>query len=156
VEITMYLRACAALLLAGWLCGCAVSRPGHNYSRFDTYSPWTVDEARVLEVTAAAIEGTSSELGTFGGGAVGATAGRTIGEGTGASVAGAAGALAGAVVGTSIERAVTTKKAWEIMLAVENSKETLVIVQPAEQVFELGEKVRLYRRSDGAARIVKL
>ncbi len=42
------------------------------------------------------------------------------------------------------------------MLAVENSKEKLVVVQPAEQVFEAGEKVRLYRRSDGAARVVKL
>lgn len=152
----MYLRACASLLVVGLLCGCVAPRPGHNYSRFDTYSPWTVDEARVLEVVEATIEGTSSEVGTFGGGAVGATTGRTIGAGTGASVAGAAGAVAGAVVGTSIERAVTTKKAWEIMLAIENSKETLVIVQPAEQVFEPGEKVKLYRRSDGAARVAKL
>lgn len=152
----MYVRACASLLLVGLLCGCAVSRPGHNYSRFDTMVPWTVDEARVLEVTEASIEGNSSDLGVLGGGLVGAGAGQTIGDGTGAGAAGAAGAVAGALVGVAIEKAVTTKKAWEIMLAVENSKETLVIVQPAEQPFEAGEKVKLYRRSDGAARVVKL
>jgi outer membrane lipoprotein SlyB len=151
----MQVRACALLLLAGSLCGCG-STPGRTYSRFDTQVPWTVDEARVLEVRAASIEGGSSELGLLGGGLVGGAAGSTIGAGTGANVAGAVGAVAGALAGISIEKAVTTQKAWEIMLAVENSKETLMIVQVAEISFEPGEKVKLFRRSDGAARVSKL
>lgn len=152
----MHVRACASLLLVGLLSGCVVSHPGKTYSRFDTQVPWTVDEARVLEVAEASIEGNSSEIGVFGGGLLGGAVGQTMGDGTGAGVAGAVGAVAGAVAGASVEKALTTKKAWEIMLAVENSKEKLVIVQPAEQVFAAGEKVRLYRRSDGAARVVKL
>ena len=152
----MQVRICASLVLAGLLSGCVVSQPGKMYSRFDTQVPWTIDEARVLEVSEASIEGNSSQLGTLGGGLLGGAVGQTIGNGTGATVAGAVGAVAGALAGASIEKAVTTRKAWEIMLAVENSKETLVIVQPAEQLFEAGEKVRLYRRSDGAARVAKL
>ena len=151
----MQVRACALLLLAGLLCGC-VSTPGRTYSRFDTQVPWTVDEARVLEVHEASIEGSSSELGFLGGAVVGGTTGATIGGGTGANVAGAVGAVAGAIAGTSLEKALTTQKAWEIMLAVENSKETLMIVQAAEVSFEPGEKVKLFRRSDGAARVAKL
>lgn len=42
------------------------------------------------------------------------------------------------------------------MLTVENSKETLMIVQVADPNFEPGEKVKLLRRSDGAARVAKL
>lgn len=152
----MLVRVCASLVLLGMLCGCVVARPGPTYSRFDTQVPWTVDEARILEVTEASIEGTSSEVGAIGGGLVGGSLGQTIGAGTGSNVAGAVGAVAGAVIGLSVEKSLTTKKAWEIMLAVENSKEQLVIVQQAEQVFEPGEKVRLYRRSDGAARVSKL
>jgi outer membrane lipoprotein SlyB len=154
-EIIMHIRACASLLLVGLLCGC-VANPGRTYSRFDTQVPWTVDEARVLEVKEASIEGNSSELGLLGGGLVGGTAGATIGNGTGAGVAAAVGAVAGALAGVSIEKAATTQRAWEIMLAVENSKETLMIVQLAEQSFEPGEKVKLFRRSDGAARVSKL
>jgi outer membrane lipoprotein SlyB len=151
----MHLRACASLLLVGLLCGC-VSNPGSTYSRFETQVPWTVDEARVLEVKEASIEGISSDGGAFGGGLVGGAAGATIGDGTGAVVALAVGAVVGALAGNAIEKAATTQKAWEILLAVENSKETLMIVQVAEQSFEPGEKVKLLRRSDGAARVAKL
>ena len=151
----MHVRACASLLLVGLLCGC-VSNPGRTYSRFDTQVPWTVDEARVLEVKEAAIEGSSSDVGLLGGAAIGGTTGATIGNGTGAAVGAAVGAVAGALAGLSIEKAATTQKAWEILLAVENSKETLMIVQAAEQTFEPGEKVKLFRRSDGAARVAKL
>src|ERR1044071_1609788 len=110
----MHLRACASLLLVGLLCGC-VSTQGRMYSRFDTEVPWTVDDARVLEVKEAAIEGRTSDLGTVGGGLVGGAAGATVGNGTGSGVGLAVGAVAGALVGQSIEKAATTKKAWEIM-----------------------------------------
>ncbi len=49
----MHVRACASLLLVGLLSGCTVSHPGKTYSRFDTQVPWTVDEARVLQVRSA-------------------------------------------------------------------------------------------------------
>ncbi len=152
----MQIRVCAALLLVGLLSGCVVVQPGKTYSRFDTQVPWTIDEARVLEVAEASIEGTSSELGAFGGGLLGGALGQTVGDGTGSSVATAIGIVAGALAGLSVEKAVTTKKAWEITLAIENSKETLLVVQQAELLFEAGEKVRLYRRADGAARVAKL
>ena len=45
------------------------------------------------------------------------------------------------------------KRAWEILVELEGGAETLAIVQPADQNFSTGEKVRLYTRSDGAARV---
>lgn len=36
------------------------------------------------------------------------------------------------------------------------SGETLAIVQPADQTFDEGEKVRVFTRPDGSARVAKL
>lgn len=135
--------------------GCTSSR-GTMYAKHDTQRAWTVRDAKVVQVVEATIEGHSGVIGTYGGGYVGHSLGRTVGAGTGASIAGAVGAVAGAVVGRQAEKTATQQKAWELLVEVDNGGETLAVVQPADQNFEAGEKVRIYTRPDGSARVAKL
>jgi outer membrane lipoprotein SlyB len=143
------------LLSLGLLAAC-VSHRGTMYARSDAGRPWTVQEAKVVQVTEATIEGRESAIGTVGGGFIGHAVGHSIGHGAGSSIGGAVGAVAGAIVGQKTERVATQKRAWEILVELEGGTETLAIVQPADQTFSAGEKVRLYTRSDGAARVAKL
>lgn len=145
----------ASVVILGLLsAGCTSS--GTMYSRHDTLRSWTVREATVVQVVEATIEGQSSVIGTYGGGFIGHELGRTVGAGSGSSIAGAVGAVAGAVAGRKTEKTVTQKKAWELLVEMGSGGETLAIVQPADQDFAEGEKVRVYTRSDGSARVAKL
>ena len=128
--------------------GCATHRAGSVYSRAEAGKPWIVQEATVVQINDAVIEGRDSAIGTIGGGLVGHSLGRAVGAGTGSRIAGAVGAVAGAVAGQKVEKAATQQKAWEILIDVEEGVEQLVIVQPADQSFSVGEKVRVYTRSD--------
>jgi outer membrane lipoprotein SlyB len=151
----MRIQSILAILLLGLVAGCA-SR-GTVYSRSDAGKPWTVQEATVVQVTEATIEGRDQGIiGTYGGGYVGHAVGSSVGHGAGSSIGGAVGAVAGAIAGQMTEKKVTEKRAWEILVELEGGAETLAIVQPADQNFSTGEKVRVYTRSDGAARVSKL
>jgi outer membrane lipoprotein SlyB len=144
------------MLMIGVVSACASSSTATVYSRNDAQRPWTVQNATVVEVSEASIEGRESQIGTWGGGFIGYEVGHYVANGAGAGVAGAVGAVAGAIVGTKAEKAATQQKAWEILVEVNEGAETIAIVQPADQTFEVGEKVRLYTRADGAARVAKL
>jgi len=151
----MRIQSILAILLLGLVAACA-SR-GTVYSRSDAGKPWTVQEATVVQVTEATIEGRDQGIiGTYGGGYVGHAVGSSVGHGAGSSIGGAVGAVAGAIAGQMTEKKVTEKRAWEILVELEGGAETLAIVQPADQNFSTGEKVRVYTRSDGAARVSKL
>jgi outer membrane lipoprotein SlyB len=151
----MRIHSILGLVLLGLLAGCASQ--GTVYSRNDAGKPWTVQEAKVVQITEATIEGRDQgQIGTFGGGLIGHSLGYSVGHGAGSSIAGAVGAVAGAIVGQAAEKKATEKRAWEIQVELEGGGETLVIVQPADQNFSTGEKVKLYTRSDGAARVSKL
>jgi outer membrane lipoprotein SlyB len=145
----------SAMTLALLSAACTSSH-GRMYSRHDAQRSWTVRDGTVVQVVEATIEGQSGIIGTYGGGYVGHEVGRTIGSGTGSGIAGAVGAVAGAVVGRQAEKTATQKKAWELLVEMSGSGETLAIVQPADQNFNEGEKVRVYTRSDGSARVAKL
>ncbi|MGH8189174.1 MAG: hypothetical protein ACREUC_21640 [Steroidobacteraceae bacterium] len=145
-----------SVLILGLLSACA--SPGNRtvFSRSDAGRPWTIQDAIVVQVVEATIEGRETAVGTFGGGYVGHEVGRSIGHGAGSSIAGAVGAVAGAIAGRNAERAVTQQKAWEIIVELEQGAEQIAIVQRADETFAEGEKVRVYTRSDGAARVAKL
>ena len=145
-----------SVVLLGLLSAACTSSRGTMYSRHEAQRSWTVREATVIQVAEATIEGQSSVIGTYGGGFIGNTVGRTVGAGSGSSIAGAVGAVAGAVAGRKTEKKVTEQKAWELLVEMGGSGETLAIVQPADQNFDEGEKVRVYTRSDGSARVSKL
>ncbi len=145
---------CSAAIMI-WLAGCA-SSTATMYSRSDAGRPWVVQDATVLEVRDATIEGDDSVIGTVGGGLIGYSLGHAVGGGSGADIAGAIAGVAGAIAGQKAEKAATQKKAYEILVDIENGVEQIAIVQPADQTFTAGEKVRVYTRSDGSARVAKL
>ena len=135
--------------------GC--STRGTLYAPGDAGKPWSVQKATVVQITEVTIEGRDQgTIGTFGGGYVGHAVGSSVGGGVGSTIAGAVGAVAGAIAGQKAEKAATAKRAWEILVELEGGTEQLAIVQPADQNFSTGEKVRVYTRSDGAARVAKL
>jgi outer membrane lipoprotein SlyB len=142
--------------MVGLLSACASPRGGSVYSQSDARRPWTVQDATVVQVTEATIEGSESVIGTAGGGFIGYELGHAVGHGAGSGVAGAVGAVAGAIAGKQIEKAATQQKAWEILVEIEHGAETVAIVQPADQTFVTGEKVRVYTQADGSARVSKL
>lgn len=152
----MRFRQFPLLLATLALAACASTGGGNVYSAHDAGRPWTVRDATVLQVTEATIEGRESFIGTVGGGLIGHALGESVGSGSGSNIAGAVGAVAGAVVGSKAGRFATQQKAYEILVELEQGAETLAIVQPADQAFAVGEKVRVYTRSDGAARVAKL
>lgn len=152
----MRIHSIVGLLMLGLLAGCATSST-NMYGRNDAGRPWIVQEATVKQITEATIEGKEDgQIGTYGGGLIGYSLGATVGGGAGSAIAGAVGAVAGAIVGQKAEKKATEKRAWEILVELEGGAETLAIVQPADQDFSTGEKVRVYTRSDGAARVAKL
>jgi outer membrane lipoprotein SlyB len=145
-----------SVVILGLLSAACTSTSGTMYAKRDAGRAWTVRDATVVQVVEATIEGHSGVIGTYGGGYVGHSLGRTVGAGAGSTVAGAVGAVAGAIVGSQAEKKATEQKAWELMVEISNGGETLAIVQPADQNFDEGEKVRVYTRPDGSARVAKL
>jgi outer membrane lipoprotein SlyB len=155
METAMRAQTFCSIGLTILLSGCA----GHTdkmYSSSDAGRPWVIQEATVIQVNEATIEGSESIIGTVGGGIIGYSLGHAVGGGSGSSIAGAVAGVAGAVAGKKVEKAATRKNAWEILVDVEGGVERLAIVQPADQSFSVGEKVRIYTRSDGSARVAKL
>ena len=151
----MRIQSIPSILVLCLLAGCA--HEGTMYSRNDAGKPWSVQEGKVVQVSEATIQGREEGyIGTFGGGYIGHAVGSSVGHGAGSSIGGAVGAVAGAIVGQQAEKVATQKRAWEILVEVQGGAETIVIVQPADQNFSTGEKVRVYTRSDGAARVAKL
>lgn len=144
------LMLAAALVAAG----CATPSSGRIYSRQEARVAWDVKYGEVVDVDHAVIEGRHSALGRIGGGIIGYQAGRTVGGGSGRAVAGAVGAVAGAVAGSAIEERATREQAWQFTVLLSDGR-TISIVQSRDQSFAVGERVRVYLRRDGAARVAK-
>jgi len=78
-----------------------------------------------------------------------------MGSGQGRDLAGAVGAVAGAAVGQTVEERVTRQSGLQITIDLDRG-ETIAIVQAADVAFAHGERVKVLRRGDGAARVAKL
>ncbi len=88
----------------------------------------------------------SGTLGTLAGGVIGGIAGSTVGGGTGRGIATAIGATAGAVIGGGIDQQAHKGKGLEITVRLDNGSR-IVVVQSAEPVFNVGERVRVLSNS---------
>ena len=137
-----------ALATLSLLCACATPSSGQVFSRNEARTAWTVVEGRVSDIKPVQIEGNKSVLGTAGGGYVGYELGRTVGSGQGRD-------LAGAAVGQTVEERVTRQSGLQITIDLDHG-ETIAIVQAADVAFAHGERVKVLRRGDGAARVAKL
>lgn len=145
------------LLLAGlpFIAACASSSSGKVFTRDEARTARSVVEGRVADVRPVQIEGNRSVLGTAGGGYVGYELGRTIGSGRGRDLAGAVGAVAGAAAGQAVEERATRQDALQITIDLDRG-ETIAVVQADDVEFAPGERVKVLRRGDGAARVAKL
>jgi outer membrane lipoprotein SlyB len=137
------------------LSACTTPSSGRIYSRDEARTAWTVVEGRVSDIRPVQIEGNRSVLGTAGGGYVGYELGRTAGSGRGRDLAGAVGAVAGAAAGQVVEERVTRQDGLQITVDLDRG-ETIAVVQAADVEFSPGERVKVLRRGDGAARVAKL
>jgi len=146
----------AYCLLALALVGCAApSPPGGTYSRRDVQRAWTIEQGTVADITEVAIEGRTTGIGQVGGGAIGWAVGREVGHGGGRVLASVVGGVAGAVVGEQIEKNARKARGFEIVLDLDKGG-SIAVIQPADQTFAEGERVRVYTRRDGSARVAKL
>lgn len=112
----------------------------------------------IVDLREVVIDGTSSGLGAYGG-AIGAiVAGRAIGaeaSGTslGAAVGAAGGMIAGGVVGPKIEKALTSTRAQELTIRMDEGGTIIVVQEIREPRFNIGDSVRVDSTLAGAARV---
>ena len=144
----------AVVLAALAAAGCASPSSGRVYSRHEARVAWDVRYGKVVAIDDVVIEGRRSALGRVGGGLIGYQAGRAVGGGSGSRIAGAAGAVAGAVAGQAIEEQATREAAWQFTVELDSGR-TISVVQARDQSFAIGERVRVYTRRGGAARVAK-
>jgi len=144
------------LLLAALLSltGCASSPTSANtVRRSETGRVHTMERGEVIYVREVTIEGEAGGAGAVAGGAMGFALGSLVG-GSGRGVARVGGTVAGAAAGNAIERNVTTRAGVEVTILLE-SGEVVVVIQAADEIFEVGDSVRVIRRSDGGVRVVQ-
>ena len=145
---------CIAALGMLTLTSCASSMSGSAYRRDQARQAQTVHEGTVVYVRPVQIEGTKSGLGTIAGGIMGAALGSTIGGGSGRVVATAAGGVVGAIAGSAAEEGVTRQNGLEITVELDNG-EVIAVAQAADEIFEVGDRVRVLRRPGGEARVIQ-
>lgn len=145
-----------AILAAAAVVGCTLPSRGDVYRRDETRQAWDVRYGHVTGIEDVTIEGQRSALGRVGGGYVGYEVGRAIGgRGTRGRVGGAVGAVAGAVAGEAVEEGVTRQAGLQITVQLDEGR-SIAVVQAADQPFAVGERVKIYSRPDGAARVAKI
>lgn len=149
------MKVLSILVLGGALALAGCATPGRNvYPRGEAQSAWDVKQGTVVAIDTATIEGRRTQVGRIGGGLIGYETGRTVGEGAGSRIAGAVGAVAGAVAGEAVEERATRQNAMQITVEMDGGR-TLAVVQPGDQQFAVGERVKVYTRG-GQARVGKL
>ena len=147
-------RFLALLTALALLAGCASSQSGEVYSRDQSRRTQTVQTGTVQFIKNIQIEGTKSGVGTVAGGIAGGVAGSTIGGGKGSVLAALGGAALGVVGGTMAEEKFTKKSGLEITVKLDSGS-TIAVVQEADVLFSVGERVRVLTGSDGITRVAK-
>lgn len=133
------------------LAGCA-SQSGDVYNRSQAQRQLSVYYGTVLVVNTVTIEGSQSGLGTVSGGVIGGIAGNTVGGGHGRALATAVGAIGGALIGTAVEEGTTRKNGIEITVELD-SGEVIAVVQEADDLYAVGDRVRIIRGPSGVTRV---
>jgi outer membrane lipoprotein SlyB len=147
-------RVITFLAATALLAGCASSNSGEVYSRDQARRTQTVQMGTVQFVKNIQIEGTKSGVGAVGGGVAGGVVGSTIGGGKGSILAAVGGAALGAVGGAVAEEKFTKKNGLEITVKLDSGA-TIAVVQEADVMYSVGERVRVLTGSDGTTRVVR-
>jgi outer membrane lipoprotein SlyB len=137
----------AALALAAILSGCGTPpESGNVYNSYQTMHEQDVRMGVVESVRNVVIASPETGVGTVTGAALGGLAGSEVGGGKGSWAAGIVGAVAGGLAGQHVEQGSGKRPGFEITVHLD-SGEVRAIVQPADEMFRPGERVRLV--SDG-------
>ena len=147
-------RIITFLAVAALMAGCASSNSGEVYSRDQARRTQIVQMGTVQFVKNIQIEGTKSGVGAVGGGVAGGVIGSTIGGGKGSILAAVGGAALGAVGGAVAEEKLTKKNGLEITVKLDSGS-IIAVVQEADVMYSVGERVRVLTGSDGTTRVVR-
>lgn len=141
---TKLLLTLPAVALALSLAACGPSRTGETYSRSELQRAGAVQAGRIIAVEDVPVSGTSSGIGTVGGGVTGGVLGSRIGNGgTGSILAGVGGAIIGAIAGNAIERGVTSGSATRFHVQMDDGA-VINVVQTNEAGLQTGDRVTVY------------
>ncbi len=135
--------ALGALTLAG--CANTASMGSGVYSSGQAGAEQTVRFGTIEALRQVQVEADSRAggiIGTGGGAVVGGLLGRQVGGGSGRDLATAAGVIGGAVAGSRIEESTNRVAAWEMEIRRDDGM-SVVVVQKADQNFQVGQRVRL-------------
>nr|WP_300310810.1 glycine zipper 2TM domain-containing protein [Halomonas sp.] len=133
--------AIAALALTG--CANTSGYSGNVYSGNQAKAAQSVEYGTISSMRQVQIQAENSGiLGSGGGAIIGGLLGNQVGGGSGRTLATAAGAIGGAVAGSKIEQSANRVAAWELEVRKDNGQ-TVVVVQKADQPFQVGQRVRL-------------
>jgi outer membrane lipoprotein SlyB len=141
------MKSLAALALAGILAGCGTPQESGNvYNSYQAMHEQDVRMGVVESVRNVVLTSPETGVGTATGAALGGLAGSEVGGGKGSWAAGIVGAVAGGLAGQHVEQGSGRRPGFEITVHLD-SGELRAIVQPADEMFRPGERVRLV--SDG-------
>ena len=106
----------------------------------------------LLNVAAVTIEPEKTGGGAAVGAASGAIMGSMLGSGRGSTLGALGGALAGGAVGSKAEQSKRTVAGHELEVELDDGR-IMVIVQEADDVFHIGDRVRVVVDSKGVSRV---
>lgn len=131
--------------------GCQATQ-GSSYTSGQANTPMTVYYGTILRVSPATIKKPSTPLGAIAGGVVGGVVGSTVGQGRGRRLATTAGALGGAALGNAAEKSANQTPGLEIEVEMDDGR-IMAVVQPKDDEFSVGDRVRLLIGQDGSYRV---
>lgn len=133
------------------LVACGANPSATTYSRDQALSVQQVQFGTITAIRPVQIAGTQSGVGAAAGTVVGGVAGSGIGDGRGSTIAAVVVGVAGGLLGNKIEQETTKKDGLEMTVQLDNGN-IISVVQQAEELFQVGDRVRLLT-SQGKARI---
>lgn len=125
---------------------------------YDSHSygiQYTVKYGTVKGINTVRIAGENSGAGALIGGVSGGVLGSTVGNGSGQVIGAVVGSLAGAASGHTIEGKNAKDEAYELHISLEDGKE-IVVVQPKDYSFAIGERVKILEEATGHTVVSKI
>lgn len=150
-KILLPLIALAAVV-ALTACTAQESLSGSAYSRSSARKAHSVKLGTIISIEEVLIEGDGGAAGSVGGGLLGAVVGSQFGGGSTKAITGVAGGIVGAVAGSQVEHKLTQRKGIEITVQLDNGDCMVVVQEPGDDVFSIGQKVRVLH-GDGQDRV---
>ena len=140
------------VMTALFLAGCVSSQSGQVYQRGHAQQAQRTEMGTVEHVKFVKVEGTKSGAGAIGGAVVGGILGNQVGGGSGKKLATLGGALAGGAGGAAAEEKITSYDGIELTVKLDSGS-LITVVQEADVIFSVGDRVRVLTSGDGTVRI---